>query len=120
MRSPLVWLGKADPVKSMDKLRTEDPERIDMAELFSLVGRIFGLDEPFKARDLVNRADEIEHTSLRDILMRITDSRGAVSVKSLGKWLTGRKGQIVNGRRIVKYSASAHDGHRFMLSAVDR
>jgi putative DNA primase/helicase len=27
VRSPLVWLGGADPVNSMDELRQEDPER---------------------------------------------------------------------------------------------
>ena len=127
VRSPLVWLGKPDPVESMDKLRVEDPEHVDMAELFNQIEAIFALNRPFKARDLINVAEEhdaktgtLSYPALRDVLMRITDSHSAISVKSLGYWLAGKTGQIVGGKRIVKYGTDAVHGHRFMLKAANR
>ena len=33
VRSALIWLGKEDPVKSMETARAEDPERIELSDM---------------------------------------------------------------------------------------
>ena len=47
MRSALVWLGKADPVKSIDTAHADDPERISLAELHREWAKLFGTGEAF-------------------------------------------------------------------------
>ena len=39
VRAPLIWLGEADPVESMDALRGEDPELAPIRELLRALGR---------------------------------------------------------------------------------
>ena len=43
VRSPLVWLGEPDPIKSMDDLRDEDYELANIREFFEL-WLAYGLD----------------------------------------------------------------------------
>ena len=40
MGAPLVWLGEADPVKSMETARDEDPELLAIRELFAIVSKL--------------------------------------------------------------------------------
>ena len=111
VRAPLVWLGKPDPVESMEKIRTEDPDRNDMAELFALIDK-----QPFKARDLASAAER--NKALHDVLMRVSDSQGSISTKALGRWLTRHQDKVVNGKRITRYSSGDQHGHRFVLTAI--
>ena len=41
-RSALIWLGKADPVDSMETAREEDPERIELIEMMQAWERVIG------------------------------------------------------------------------------
>jgi putative DNA primase/helicase len=98
VRDPLVWLGLADPVKSQEKTKTEDPDRekhlaviegwkrncgerghtlgrvIEIAKMTGQDGRL--LDEDF-------------HAAL--IAVAVGKQPGQVDNEKLGKWLRSKK-----------------------------
>jgi putative DNA primase/helicase len=49
VRLPLMWLGKSDPVASMDQAREEDPVRNAARELFALWRQYLAIDWPYIA-----------------------------------------------------------------------
>ncbi len=58
VRSPLVWLGKADPVRSMDRAREEDPARIAVNTLIDIWRMHLQPNVSYTAADLTARANE--------------------------------------------------------------
>jgi hypothetical protein len=42
VRSALIWLDRADPVKSMESARAEDPERVELGEMLEAWARVLG------------------------------------------------------------------------------
>jgi putative DNA primase/helicase len=42
VRSALIWLGKEDPVRSMESARAEDPERIELSDMLEAWGAAIG------------------------------------------------------------------------------
>ena len=53
VRSALIWLGKEDPVKSMEAAREEDPERIELIEMMQAWERYRGRKQ--KPREALRR-----------------------------------------------------------------
>lgn len=112
VRSALVWLGKADPLETMAKVRAEDPDRAKLAALFAAwyeARQGSGL----KAGDLVAAATdrsggELIHPELHEALIVIAhDGRGGADARRLGMWLSARRGRIIDGRQLV----SEEDSH---------
>src|SRR5262249_55218735 len=57
VRSPLIWLGKQDPVKSMDEMREEDPERRALHALIELWREHLSLNIGYTANQLIFHAN---------------------------------------------------------------
>ncbi len=119
VRSALMWLGKEDPVKSMETAREEDPERIELIEMMQAWERIIGSGSQTRATlsDVILRgtatvkdslAGQLEPThadlyaALEGVAFRGTGKRGQKpDFRMLGLWLRQFKGRVVDGMRFA-------------------
>jgi len=132
VRSPLVWLGREDPVDSMEEVREEDPERRALHSLVELWRNYLTLGLSYSASELVFRANELANpiskhgepeqepqTELRELLLQQAGTpRGEISTKTLGNWLMSVHGRVYNGMCIELAKQSSHHGNRYALVEV--
>jgi Bifunctional DNA primase/polymerase, N-terminal len=112
VRSALVWLGKADPVESIDTSHAEDPERLSLAALHREWAAVFGtgsaravtLKEVIEAcekRTIVRHGTPPEfafdHPDLRSAVHGALRSTRQLDAAALGYWMRARKNRIVDG-----------------------
>jgi putative DNA primase/helicase len=134
VRKPLIWLGEADPVDSMEKLREDDSDLAADRELFALwrehfngppegfkkmQGEVSHLSGPITSSQIIEYADDryssdsmsgpkFKHPELHDLLMRKANVGNQISSKRLGKWLSKLAGgKIVNGQRLYMTVSTA-------------
>ncbi|WP_081636563.1 PriCT-2 domain-containing protein [Methylobacterium sp. 285MFTsu5.1] len=129
VRSPLVWLGHADPVASMETAREEDPELSAIRELFEHWRSHLRLSSGYTTNTIIRTAcdrdagshfagpGDFKLAEFRDLLLRQAGDGGAVNSRRLGKWLSRIKGRVVDGHRI-EMKADASNGNRFSLCQV--
>jgi putative DNA primase/helicase len=105
VRSPLIWLGRADPVASMAALRQTDPERQARAAVFKAWADELGAGGAHQTADLIKRANDegadgaFVHPALRDALLDVArDPRGNLDPKRLGRWLAKAENNIAEDR----------------------
>jgi hypothetical protein len=125
VRSPLIWLGHADPVDSMEVARGEDPELQSIRELHARWRDHLGLERKYTSADIINIAGRRDTMNFggcgftfpefRDLLLRIAGEGSAISSRTLGKWLTRNGGRIVDGYVIHVKIDNSH-GNQFSLS----
>jgi putative DNA primase/helicase len=124
VRSALVWLGKADPVKSMEAARAEDPERIELSELLEAWAKVMGREYSNRAKlnDVILKGTAIVrsgvqfdpntptmeptypelYSALEALAYRATGKRGQKpDARLLGNYLRKFKGKIVDGKRFA-------------------
>ena len=126
VRSPLVWLGHADPVASMETAREEDPELSAIRELFEHWREHLHLSSGYTTNAITKTAcakgptsfddnlQDFMRPEFRDLLLRQAGDGGAVNSRRLGKWLSRIKGRVVDGHRIEMREDGSH-GNRFSL-----
>jgi putative DNA primase/helicase len=119
VRAPLIWLGEADPVASMDALRGEDPELALIRELFAHWVDAMPIHAHHTTAQIIEVAcrpipNGFEHPEFRDLVLRIAGDRGQPSSKSLGKWLSRINGRVVDNKCLVTNS-DAKRGNRYKL-----
>jgi hypothetical protein len=98
VRDPLIWLGCADPVKTQEKLRTDDPRKVEKIAIFEAwKARIgIGRDRACFTKEII----EIAYTDepLREALLAVAAQRFGtdrkIDPKALGKWLGAQEGTI--------------------------
>ncbi len=130
-RAPLIWLGEADPVDSMETAREEDPELAAIRELFAQLPDHFG-DRDWTTAELIKivceregqivpgfKLPDFKHPELRELLLRVAGEGSAVSGKRLGKFLSKIGGRVVGGLRLEKKIDRSH-GNRFSLRPAPR
>jgi putative DNA primase/helicase len=133
VRSPLVWLGRADPVNSMERARQEDPERRALHSLIELWRDNLTVNMPYTANELVSRANQLANpiseygeprqqaqTELRELLLQQAGTRGDISTKTLGNWLMSVHGRVYNGMCIELVKESRTHGNRYALVEVSK
>jgi putative DNA primase/helicase len=99
VRDPLIWLGEADPVASMDRLRTDDPVRARLIALVTSWWEAFA-DAPKLSREVIEAARRrfapsdsgdagaLENPDLHDALVSAAGrGRGELSSDRLGAFL---------------------------------
>ena len=111
VRSPLVWLGYADPVATMAAARSADPVRQDRARAFEAWRDELGFDRMVTASELIELAEErrsyggeLAHATTHAILIGIAEKRGAagkIEPRRLGKWLTANENTIAAGLKLT-------------------
>jgi putative DNA primase/helicase len=133
VREPLVWLGKADPVASMDTLRDEDPARSAARRLMAWDRNLILL-KSFTVAQLIQYADRMEAVGsgysqtyeyafpeLRELLIQQAGNfKGVIDSRRLSRWLSSIKGQIHDGFRLVLVKESTGHGNRYGIEAVGR
>lgn len=101
VREPLVWLGMADPVDSVEAVRADDPELAAMSALFAAWpanGREFSVGDLIEASG--DRASSIDDSPLRRALLEVAGDRETINRKRLGAYLSGIKRRPVGGRYV--------------------
>jgi hypothetical protein len=119
VRSALIWLGKADPVKSMENAKAEDPERIELSSMMEGWCKAIGLGIGARVRLAIALATgaatlreydgaDLEpvhpefHATLQAMALRETGKRGQLpDATMLGNYLRKFKGRVVNGKRFA-------------------
>jgi hypothetical protein len=96
VRDALIWLGRADPVKTMEYARATDTKLDDLASLLALWRAKIGPLVRVTCRQLIDRAAADDELS--DALVAVAGQRGsAISTRRLGKWLAQNAKRICNG-----------------------
>jgi hypothetical protein len=136
VRSALMWLGKDDPVKSMEDTRAEDPERIELSDMLEAWAAVIGAGPetrmklaavPTKGLSMRREAvADLEptypdfHAALFAMAQRNanrTGKSGPPNARMFGKWLQRFKGRIVNGKRFANLCDSKH-GNEWWIEQV--
>jgi putative DNA primase/helicase len=128
VRSALMWLGKDDPVKSMEDARAEDPERIELSDMLEAWAAVIGtgpetrmklaavltkglsMSRDHAVADLEPTYPDF-HAALFAMAQRNanrTGKSGPPNARMFGKWLQRFKGRIVNSKRFANLSDSKH------------
>ncbi len=103
VRSPLVWLGRADPIESVKDLVVDDPVRLARAEVFEEMAKAGLLGYPVKTGDIIKQAEE--HGGLQAALERVAKARdgdGGVDLARFGNWLNRQADQMAGGYKLGK------------------
>jgi putative DNA primase/helicase len=124
VQKPLVWLGRADPVKSVDANAEADPERAALREVLVPWFETLG-EEAVTMNFLSVTIDDLEsdrenapyaNPSLRKAFMSIARDRkfgrDTLDTRRLGAWLKKHAGRIVDGLKLVK---AGEDGHNHVV-----
>lgn len=108
VRSALIWLGCEDPVTTMERAREEDPQLILLRQMLSGWSEAVGKGRTnakttSEMVKLVAHEDGIEcrHPALRAAIVDAASSRGKLSAKMLGRWLSRNKDRISGGLRFA-------------------
>jgi hypothetical protein len=135
VRSALMWLGRADPVKSMDASRAEDPERVELSEMLEAWATVIGTgpDSRRKLADVVSKGLDTSrehanaeltptfpdfHAALIAMAQRSSGKRTEQpDARMFGKWLQRFKGRVVDGKRFMCLPDAKH-GHAWWVEQV--
>jgi putative DNA primase/helicase len=124
VRAALVWLGCADPCKSMESARDDDPELGELRELLEAWSAEMIDGVALTAHELTTRVAEkneygdIRYPRMREIVTSICAARGAIDNKKLGGFLRSKAGRIVNGKKISKGSMDRNGLIRWILTII--
>jgi putative DNA primase/helicase len=117
VREPLIWLGKEDPLRSMDEIREEDPVRAAARELYGLWKEHLGVDKAYTAAQLV--AEALAHPELNALLMAQAGGfKSEIDVRRAGIWLNSVHGQVHDSHRLTKVKEG--NNHRGAIYALKR
>lgn len=123
VRSALIWLGVSDPVTSMETLREEDPELLEVRSLLAYWRENLIESSFYAATQVIEAACEKYHDGdfvrpeFRELLLRIAGNGPVVCSKRLGRKLTKYNGRVVGGYRL-DVKPDEKRGNRFALSKV--
>ena len=107
VRGALVWLGKADPVESLDIGREEDPVR-NAQEAF--IEALYDVDvhSDAKALTIAQMSETLVHVShkaLKEALQEYIDLKGVLNARKLGQWFAKFKGRMFGRKRLMSAPA---------------
>ncbi len=118
VRSALIWLGRADPVTTMEQARAEDPYLAALRALLAAwadeigtgwanrhtlpaVLKMIGETHQTGTGDYHDPVEsEYRFPELRDAILNIATTRGRANTNRFGYWARGVKGRVVDGRRL--------------------
>jgi hypothetical protein len=128
VRDPLVWLGEADVVGTMEIARSEDPKLQEKAAVFVAMAEMFGIGQEYAKASAqiieatVDRLDcemdkglDLKKGALRAALMAIAPAgaRG-ISSQKLGTWLREAKKNIVGDLQLCSEANRTGSGRWWM------
>lgn len=112
IRGALTWLGRADPVATMESVREGDPA---LAAIRAVVaGWIEALaNEEVVVKAIIAKANSMtawtqrngsvaKHPEFRDALLAVAGIRDEIDPGRLGKWLRAKRNKVIAGHQFVK------------------
>ncbi len=128
VRKPLLWLGVADPVASIETGRSEDPGRAILREMHDHLAARMPNGTGYGASDIIKRAEEqvpssngygMEHRfpEFHDLLMQIAGNGSKVNSATLGIWLKEKVGVIIDERRI-EVIPDKKNGNKYFVRVI--
>jgi len=125
VRSALIWLGKEDPVKSMEVARQEDPELVELGEMLEAWTEAMGTGSESRAKlaEVLLRCESMcrEHedgelaptyprlnAALKVVGQRYLGRPTLPDARLLGKWLQRFKGRPVGGKKFMNLPDPKH------------
>jgi hypothetical protein len=105
VRAPLAWLGQPDPATAIYKRMSEDPDAETLDRLLTSWQRVFGTVAT-SVREVVEKV-EIHRsgagiTELAEVIREISEERGAINRRRLGRWIARHADRLVRGRRFTR------------------
>jgi putative DNA primase/helicase len=109
VRSPLIWLGRDDPVKTIERSRQDDPKLILLRQVLGAWNETLGAGRAkrYKASDITKMIEppegggECQHPALKAPVTEAASYRGRVNARSLSHWLNRNRGIIANGLKLA-------------------
>ena len=113
VRGALLWLGLADPVASIEEIRTSDPALDTLEAVMYAWNRVFPPGTSTTSHELIDAANKVSsmgmpgdvladrkfiYADLREALLNVAGAGGAgatLNNRRLGKWLSAHKNRIV-------------------------
>ena len=132
VRSALVWLGKADPVQSMESARAEDPERVELSELLEAWAKVMGREHSNRAKlnDVILKGTAMvrpggqQYDVNNPVAMEPTYPELYSALEALAYRATGKRGQKPDarllGNYLRKFKGKIVDGKRFAMKPDDK
>ncbi len=117
VRSPLIWLGEADPIDTMGTARDDDPVRAERIRVFAAWAAALGCTNPhgWRTAELIHEASRTDgggfwlNEAFRDALLEIAPAKRLgetpIDADRLGYWLRGAKGAIAGGYKLTSNTA---------------
>lgn len=124
VREPLIWLGEADPVSSMEAARAADPERAAAHELIRRWRKRIGVGVPVSAGAIIAIANETKGASeyrfpqFRALLLEHAGGKAdQIDPARLGIWLRKQEGRVYGDLRIdiVRHKGR---GNEYVLNEI--
>jgi phage/plasmid primase-like uncharacterized protein len=125
VRSALMWLGKADPVSSIETSRAEDPTRNELRDILAAWAEVIGIGENCQCTvpEVIKLAKEDDGTygtfgsprypEFHDAVQAVagrksgaSDRSGPIDAGALGRWLQRRKNVPAGGLRFTNKPGS--------------
>lgn len=112
VRGALRWLGRADPVATMEAARARDPKLDALLAVTSQWELIFQA-RAVSVREVIDGATtpggsgSNATADLREALLTVAGDGGVINSKRLGKWLAANEGRVVHGKRLQRANISA-------------
>lgn len=105
VRAPLIWLGVADPIATIEEARELDPERGELRTLKDGIWKQIGTDKPFDSVTLEALANEklpprYDTPRFPEVRQALLSPNGKIDSKWIGRKLTNSRDRIVDGFRI--------------------
>jgi hypothetical protein len=139
VRAPLMWLGEADPVLTMEAAREGDARLQAKAAALAAIANLFelGKDRARTAAQMIEATDPFsgatdlkeflrtamiptaKQKALGEALMAVAGAGKEISAAKLGAWLRGAKGQIVNGYCLQGEPDRTRTMHWWVEKSVD-
>jgi putative DNA primase/helicase len=106
VRAALVWLGKADPVNSLEVGRAEDPQRAERQAFVEALSETGATTEwsALTAADIVEKSIHVENLK-QSIPSKLINPRTGVDTVKLGTWMAAFKSEIFDGKRLKSTTA---------------
>ncbi len=105
VRQPLLWLGMADPAKRVFEQLAQDPDRETLGRLLHAWRKAFG-NAATMIREAVNQTNTLGNDDLLEVLREVSEERGEINRRRLGKWIARHQGRIVDGLRFERASGT--------------
>jgi putative DNA primase/helicase len=130
VRSPLVWLGFADPVDTMATARNAEPTRQARMRVFDAWRNDLGVTRAYTAAEIIELAEERHsydgsrvrphiHAVLIEVAFKQSGPTGQIEPRRLGKWLTKHENTIAHGLKL-RIDRSDTSRVRYGLGCVDQ